>query len=72
MGHQKLVLNSNSLAKGSNSKSSGGNPVYYTLKKGETLNFVANKFSLDLSKVKDLNPNLNERYLQVGQKIRVK
>ncbi len=69
---EKLVLNSNSLAKGSNSKSSGGNPVYYTLKKGETLNFVANKFSIDLSKVKDLNPNLNERYLQVGQKIRVK
>lgn len=68
----RLVLNSDLSSKGSNSNSSAGSPVYYNLRKGETLAFVARKFGLSINDLKKLNPTVNERRLQIGQKIRVK
>ena len=68
----KLMLNSDLASKGSNSNSNSGSPVYYNLKKGETLAFVGRKFGIALNEIKRLNPNVNERRLQIGQKIRVK
>lgn len=48
------------------------NPTYYNLKKGETLASVARKFGLSVQKIQELNPDVNPRKLQIGQKIRVK
>jgi membrane-bound lytic murein transglycosylase D len=55
----------------SNSKSKNV-PSYYNLKKGENLYIVAKKFGLSLNQIKKLNPNINEKRLQIGQKIRIK
>ncbi len=69
----RLVLNADLVSKGgsTNVKESSA-PIYYSLKKGETLAVVANKFGLSLNQIRALNPNLNERNLQIGQKIKVK
>ena len=68
----KLALSSENISKGSNSKSSGGEPVTYVLRSGETLSIVARKFSMPLNTLIKLNPNLNPNNLQIGQKIRIK
>lgn len=48
------------------------NPTYYNLKKGENLYILAKKFGISLDQIKKLNPGLNEKRLQIGQKIRIK
>ena len=61
--------------KGGNTKVSpnvNANPTYYRIKKGETLASVARKFGLTVNEIKRLNPKLNPKRLQIGQKIRVK
>lgn len=69
----KLALNADAISKGSsNNAKESSSPIYYNLKKGETLSIVANKFGLTVDQIKKLNPNVNERNLQIGQKIRVK
>lgn len=46
-------------------------PKYYRIKRGETLAIIARKFGVSLSKLRSLNPRLNPRRIQIGQKIRV-
>ncbi len=45
---------------------------YYKLKKGENLGIISRKYGVPLSEIKRLNPKLNERRLQIGQRIRIK
>lgn len=47
-------------------------PTYYTLKRGENLYIVAKKFGISLDQIKKLNPKVNSKRLQIGQKIRIK
>lgn len=48
-------------------------PVYYTVKAGDTMSKIAKKYNTTLAKLKALNPNIkNVNKIYVGQKIRVK
>jgi len=44
----------------------------HTVKQGESLWVVANEYDTTLTKLKQLNPNVNYRDLKVGQKLRIK
>ena len=66
----KLTINEPQVNKGS--ASVGANPSYYTIKRGETLASVARKFGLTTKQLQKLNPKLNPRRIQIGQKVRVK
>ncbi len=46
-------------------------PKYYTVRRGDTLYEIARKFGVSVSTIRSKNKNLNERYLRVGQKIRI-
>lgn len=46
-------------------------PVYYTIRSGDTLYSIARKFGTTVKKLMQLNPSVNPRSLRVGQKIRV-
>jgi membrane-bound lytic murein transglycosylase D len=71
---EKLYVREPEMNKGSAKagKSLNANPSYYTLKRGENLYIVAKKFGISLDLIKKLNPNVNSKKLQIGQKIRIK
>ena len=45
---------------------------FYTVKKGDTLEKIARKFDVDVSKLKSNNKRVKETALQIGQKLRIK
>ena len=47
-------------------------PVYYTVKRGDTLSGIASKFNTSIAKLVSLNKIKNPNLIYVGQKIRVK
>ncbi len=53
------------------SKKVNRTPKYYRVRKGDTLGKIARKFGLSVRALKKKNKNLNERRLQIGQKIRL-
>jgi len=56
----------------SNSKTKKSAPVYHTIRSGDTLGKIADKYDISINELKRLNGNLKENRLQIGQKIRVK
>jgi len=50
--------------------SDGSNPLYHTVKQGETLYSIAKKYGVNISKLRELN-NLSNRSLTPGQRILV-
>lgn len=48
------------------------NPVYYTVKRGDTLGKIAKKYNTTLNKLVNLNKIKNVNLIYVGQKIRIK
>jgi LysM repeat protein len=46
--------------------------VYHTIKKGETFWSIAPKYGTTWQAIQKLNPGVNPRRLQIGQKVRVK
>ncbi len=46
-------------------------PVYYTIRRGDTLYSIAKRFGTTVTKLRRLNPSLNPRNLRVGKRIRV-
>jgi len=49
-----------------------GNYVYHTIKSGDTLWDIANKYGTSVNRIEQLNPGVNARNLKIGQKIQVK
>lgn len=54
------------------SSQSGSSPVYYTIRRGDTLSEIAEKYGVSVSSIQRLNTNLDPRRLRVGQKIRIR
>lgn len=54
----------------SNNKKS--TPVYHTVKSGDTLSRIADKYDVSIQDIKSLNRNIREDRLQIGQKIRIR
>lgn len=46
--------------------------VYYTVKSGDTLSSIARKYNTTVTRLKQLNPNINPDLIYPGQRIRVK
>ncbi len=46
-------------------------PKYYTIRSGDTLYSISNKFGVSVASIKSKNKNLNENLLRIGQKIRI-
>ena len=44
----------------------------YTVKPGDTPSSIAEKTNVPLSQIQDLNPNLDDQTLSVGQKIKLR
>ena len=44
----------------------------YTVRAGDTLNFIAYKHNTTVQKLIELNPNLKDNFLYLGQTIRIK
>ncbi len=53
------------------STASSRKPVYYTIRRGDTLYSIARKFGTTVRKLRQLNPSLNPRNLRIGKRIRV-
>lgn len=49
-----------------------GNFVYHTIRSGDTLWDIANKYGTTVNRIEQLNPGVNARNLKIGQKIKVK
>lgn len=58
--------------KKTSSKSSSSTKKYHTVKKGETLSGIANKYKTTVDKIAKLNGIKNKNLIRVGQKLRVK
>lgn len=48
------------------------NAVYHVIKKGDTFWALAKKYGTTVTALRKLNPNADERKLQIGSKVRVK
>lgn len=48
------------------------NVVYHVIKKGDTLWEIAKKYGTTVTNLRTLNPNVDEKKLQIGSKVRVK
>lgn len=55
-----------------NSQKKDGNKRYHIVKRGETLNAIADKYDVSISYIVSLNPKIKPNKLKVGQKIRIK
>jgi len=62
---------SNAGRKQTENSPSENDKVYHTIRKGQTFYAIAPKYGTTWQKVKELNPNVNPRALQIGQKVRV-
>jgi len=74
-GSRLKVSEGMATAKGSSTnqtKSNAAQPVYYNIKKGDTLGSIARRYGVTVNDIKKNNRNLNENRLQVGQRIRIK
>lgn len=47
-------------------------PVYHTMRSGETISHLAVKYGTTTKKIQALNPGLNPNKVRIGQKVRVK
>lgn len=65
----KLKIYPNDSYKGSTESSK--TPVYYNVRKYDTLQKIARKYGVSINQLKRLNKNLNPRRMQIGDKIRV-
>ena len=68
-----LTIYPDRISKGSSSSDDNVNkpPKYYKIRRGDNLISIARKFGITVSSLKRLNKNLDERRLQVGQRIRI-
>ena len=64
----KQILNISSEGSSKSTAKSKSKPVYYTVKKGDTLSKIARKTQLPIKKIMALN-NINQKSLRVGQKL---
>jgi len=70
----RLKIYTDNKSKGSvasSSKNVKNLPKYYTIRKGDTLSSIANKFGVSINSIKNKNKKLNENRLRIGQKIRL-
>ncbi|MCX7736302.1 MAG: LysM peptidoglycan-binding domain-containing protein, partial [Candidatus Kapabacteria bacterium] len=69
-----LTIYQENISKGSSAPTSKGVkkvPKYYTVKRGDTISEIANKFGVSTKSIKTKNKNLNDKNLKAGQKIRI-
>ncbi|MCX8054611.1 MAG: LysM peptidoglycan-binding domain-containing protein [Ignavibacteria bacterium] len=75
-GSRLKVHQSNSTEQNKSSKNNTSNskktPVYHTVRSGDTLERIADKYNVSINDIKNLNRGVKETRLQIGQKIRVK
>jgi LysM repeat protein len=45
---------------------------YYTVRRGDTFNHIAEKHHMSQSKLRKLNPRINISRIDIGQKIRIR
>lgn len=65
----RLVIYTSQISKGSSS--TGGTTKYYTVRKGDTLSSIASKFGVTVNSLQRNNKNLSERYLKIGQRLKI-
>ncbi len=65
----RLKIYPNDTYKGSTTSSK--TPIYYQVRKYDTLQKIARKYGVSINHLKKLNRNLNPRRMQIGDKIRV-
>jgi len=51
---------------------SNNNEIYHTIKKGENLTEIANKYNLSLNKLVEINGIENQNILEIGSKLKLK
>lgn len=69
-----LTIYQENISKGSSAPTSKGVkkvPKYYTVKRGDSISEIANKFGVSTKSIKSKNKNLNDKNLKAGQKIRI-
>lgn len=69
-----LTIYQENLSSGSSAPTSKGVkkvPKYYTVKRGDTISQIANRFGVSASSIKSKNKNLTDKNLKSGQKIRI-
>ena len=64
----KQILNISSKGSSTSTAKSKSKPVYYTVRKGDTLSKIARKTQLPMKKIMALN-HINQKSLRVGQKL---
>lgn len=68
----KIYVPETSKGASKSTKSNVNNPPkYYTIRAGDTLYSIAQKFGVTVSSIKAKNKNLNENKLTIGQRIRI-
>lgn len=69
-----LTIYQENVSKGSSAPTSKGVkkvPKYYTVKRGDTISEIANRFGVSTKSIKQKNKNLTDQNLKAGQKIRI-
>ena len=66
------VTSSTTTAKTGTTRTQTTNAQYYTVRSGDTLGVIAEKYGTSVDILQALNPNVDPAALQPGQKIRVK
>jgi membrane-bound lytic murein transglycosylase D len=69
-----LTIYQENVSKGSSAPTSKGVkkvPKYYTVKRGDTISEIANRFGVSTKSIKQKNKNLTDKNLKAGQKIRI-
>lgn len=69
-----LTIYQENISKGSSAPATKGVkkvPKYYTVKRGDTISEIANRFGVSIKTIKQKNKNLTDKNLKAGQKIRL-